>query len=163
MTKNIIQKKLRITEESAALLSQLAEMVNMTESAFVSELIRNYAIDCNKLEGVKNYALEDAMLVPTYEKKAASNNLADDVSKLRQELRIIKTIVNENNEYAYTERDMINALLHYLKPENETRFASTDSKLSLSNRENIHSFLQCSINNYGERIRREQIAAAKDK
>lgn len=160
MSRNNIQKKLRITEESAALLSQMAELLNMSESTFVSELVRNYAIDCNKLEGVKNYALEEAMLVPTYSKKINSANLADEIAKLRNDVRLIKSIVNDNNEYLYTERDMLNALLVYLKPESETAFASTDSKLSLSNRQNIHSFLDSSIKNYEERIRREQIAAA---
>lgn len=164
MSMNNVQKKLRITEESARLLSALSTKLNMSESAFVSELIRNYAIDLGEIEGIKNYALEEAMLVPSYEKKASSNNLAEEVSKLRQEMRIVKSIVNELDEYAYTERDMLNAVLLFLKPENDPqsdrKFKSTDTKLSILNRENIHSFLVQSISNYEERIRRSQIDGA---
>ena len=167
MSMNNVQKKLRITEESAKLLSALSTKLNMSESSFVSELIRNYAIDLGELKGIKNYALEEAMLVPAYEKKATSNNLAEEVSKLRQEVRLVKSILNGIDEYAYTERDMLNAILLFLKPENDPalktepdKFKSTDTKLSILNRKNIHSFLEHSIANYEERIRQNQIEGA---
>ena len=157
MSMNTVQKKFRVTQETAKLFSGMASDLNMSESAFFSEMTRNYAIDMGKVEGVKNYALEEAMLVPTYEKKAQAKNLADEIDKLWQEMRVIKSIIRGIDQFAYIGRDILNTMLLFLHPENEGSFKSTDVKLSIMNRENIHSFMAKSLDNYEERIRQNQI------
>ena len=152
-----VQKNLRMPQGAAKLISDLASELNMSEATFVAEVTRNYAIDMGKVEGVKNYALEEAMLVPTYEKKAQAKNLADEIDKLWQEMRVIKSILRGIDQFAYIGRDILNTMLLFLHPENEGSFKSTDVKLSIMNRENIHSFMAKSLDNYEERIRQNQI------
>ena len=160
-----VQKNLRITKECADMLSEISNQLEMSEATFINELVRNYAIDLGKVEGVKNYALEEAMLVPTYEKKATTNNLSEELSKLRQDIRIIKSMLNEIDEYGYISRDILNVLLRFMHPEQEPKefregLPSTDTKLSILNQQNEHPFLKQSKTNYAERIRRNQIESA---
>lgn len=152
-----VQKNLRIPKEAAKLISDMASELNMSEATFVAEVTRNYAIDKGKVDGIKNYILEEAMLVPTYEKKAQAKNLADEIDKLWQEMRVIKSILRGIDQFAYIGRDIFNTMLLFLRPENEGSFKSTDVKLSIMNRENIHSFMAKSLDNYEERIRQNQI------
>lgn len=159
MSKNkmVKQKLIRTTEEVALLITELASELEMTESVFVTELVRNYAIDCKKLEGAKNYHLIEKMEIPTYVEKHNQKEFSEDMSQVKRELKIMKSILNSLNEYEYTARDLLNAIMIYLRPEENASFASTDTKLSLVNKSNLHSFLEESIKNYQERIRREQI------
>ena len=158
MSKNNIQKLFRLPEEVASLIPDLSKDLEMSESNFVAELIRNYAIDCKKIEGVKNYHLIEKMEIPTYEKSGEVKRTNEDISQLKRELYIIKNILNGLDEYGYITRDMLNALLLYLiDPQTDVKFKSTDTKLALVNKENAHTFLRQSLDNYAERIRREQI------
>lgn len=158
MAINNIQKKFRVTSEVATLISEISDQLVMSEAAFISELVRNYAIDIGKLDGIKNYALEEAMTTPTYEKKADNTNAADEIVNIRKELRIIKSILNNLDERSYVEYDLNNLLFHYLKPENELgAFKSTDTKLTITNSTNLHDYVKESLKNYDERIKRSQI------
>ena len=157
MPKNNTQKLIRTTEEIALLITELSKELDMSESKFISELVRNYAIDCSKIDGVKNYSLIEQMTVPTYENKRSQKELTDDLSQLKRELRTIRTILNGLDQYGYITRDALNAILQYLKPEDSIEFGSTDTKMSLTNKKNVHSFLEKSADLYAERIRREQI------
>lgn len=155
MSTNNTQKKFRVTEEIAELITDLSTSLNMSESKFISELVRNYAIDCKKIEGIKNYNLIEIMETPTYEKSGEVKKVSEDLSQLKRELHIIKGILNGLDEYGYTTRDVLNGLLLFLDLKGD--FRSTDTKLSLSNKANVHTFLKQSMDNYAERIRREQI------
>ena len=158
MAKNKTTKIFHLTSEQARTIAEISDELEMTESAFIGELVRNYAIDIGKLDGIKNYALEEAMTVPTYVKKSNNSNASDEIVNIRKELRIIKSILNNLDERSYVEYDLNNLLFHYLKPENELgAFKSTDTKLTITNSTNLHDYVKESLKNYDERIKRSQI------
>ena len=153
--KSTVQKKFYVPEEIAQLIKELAKELNMTESDFITELVRNYAIDCNKMKGVKNNHILE--LIPSND-MPKNDILPDDITHIQTELRIIKHILNGIDEYGYITRDALNMLMTYLNPPFD--FKSTDIELNLSNRENYHRFLKESKENYLRRLERRQIRKA---
>ena len=69
-------------------------------------------------------------------------------------------IINELEKGNYVLLDLQNNLLTYLKPEEGLNFVSTDISLDIKNKGNRHPFMEDSLKNYSERIKRRQINKA---
>ena len=150
-----VTKKIYMPEEIAMFITEMAAELGMTESAFVEAMIYNYAIDIGIRQGAKNHILESKELEANKHKKT---DIESTLNEMLQELRIMRSILNDIERNAYVGRDLLNAIMIFLRPENEfTTLPSADLKLPVSSNVKLHPFLERSLENYSERIRYNQI------
>lgn len=161
-----ISKNLKISSESNRELKTISEVTSINEGSIVELLIHDYAIRIGVAYGEESPALSAHVLGGIRQNEKNSQLSMPSLNAQFEHLKVLISgltkSLKEIEENSYVDKDILNVLLLYLKPESEIpQLPSTDIKLNISNKNNIHPFVQKSMENRVERIRSAQVNNAE--
>lgn len=160
-------KGFKLSLETIEQIKTITELIAIPECQLIELLVRDYAVRLGIEIGEESAVLSAHVSSDGIRQKKEKDSIPS-MSAINTHFEHIKTMlafitssIKETEANTYTNKDALNSLLLFLKPETDIpELPSTDTKLSITNRRNLHPYISKSEDNYKERIRTTQVSKA---